>query len=145
MGTEQVNWTVALQTSLTNFHRDSFIALEFLLWKMNLMELKHHLWSFMSSSVKHIKGQLKSHFCTLSEQTTLLIVLFKIIREKNNKREYGLVIKLSGSGQNLVQILVSPLHDFISCSMHVICAAVFSFVKWENNSNMDKAYERRVP
>lgn len=57
-----------------------------------------------------MKRQLKSHFCTLSEQTTPLIVLFKIIREKNNKREYGLVINLLGSGQNLVQILASPLH-----------------------------------
>lgn len=55
----------------------SHYRFEIFIVEMDLMELKHHLCFFMSYLWKDIERQLRSHFCTLSEQTTPLIVPLK--------------------------------------------------------------------
>lgn len=85
----------------------------------------------MLNSLNHVKRQLRSHFCTLSEQTTPLIVLFKIIRDSLGWWLNSQVLDWPG-------FKFWPHHFmtlFPATGFHVLCAAGLSFVKWEDNSN----------
>lgn len=95
----------------------------------------------MLNSLNHVKRQLRSHFCTLSEQTAPLIVLFKIIRDSLGWWLNSQVLDRPGFKfwpHRFMTLFPANFVDFPANFMtlfHVLCASGLSFVKWEDNSN----------